>query len=95
MDLVSDAVAVLNSLGIVRAHVVGLSKGGIAQCLALEHRDRLATLTLISTTPIEPAIKDLPGLTRQLQATFAAESPQPDWRDRDAVVNHIVEGERP
>ena len=39
-DLVSDAVAVLDGLGIVRAHVVGLSMGGgIAQYVALEHRD--------------------------------------------------------
>ncbi len=95
-DLVSDAVAVLDGLGIIRAHVVGLSMGGgIAQCLALEHRDRLATLTLMSTSPIDPAIEDLPGMTQELRATFAEESPEPDWRNRDAVIDFIVEAERP
>ena len=95
-DLGSDAVAVLDGLGIVRAHVVGLSMGGgIAQYLALEHRDRLATLTLMSTSPIDPRIQGLPGMTPELRATFAEERPEPDWRDRDAVIDYIVEGERP
>ncbi len=88
----------LDALTIERAHVVGLSMGGgIAQRLALEHRDRLATLTLMSTSPIDPGIGGLPGMTPGLQATFADESPgsEPDWNDRDAVIDHIVEGERP
>jgi pimeloyl-ACP methyl ester carboxylesterase len=95
-DLVADAVAVLDALGVARAHVVGLSMGGgVAQCLALEHRDRLATLTLMSTTPVDPGIEGLPGMTPQLQALSTAGGPEPDWRDRAAVIAHIVEGERP
>lgn len=95
-DLVSDAVAVLDALEINRAHVVGLSMGGgIAQRLALEHRDRLRSLTLMSTSPIDPGIEGLPGMTPELQATFATESPEPDWHDRDAVIDYIVEAERP
>ena len=95
-DLVTDAVRVLDGLSIARAHVVGLSMGGgIAQALALDHRDRLASLTLMSTSPIDPGIEGLPGPTPQLAATFAAERSTPDWRDRDAVVDYIVEGERP
>jgi pimeloyl-ACP methyl ester carboxylesterase len=95
-DQVADAVAVLDALAIDRAHVVGLSMGGgVAQRLALEHRDRLATLTLMSTSPIDPGIEGLPGIAPELQATFSDESPEPDWQDRDAVIDHIVEGERP
>lgn len=95
-DLVTDAIAVLDAFGIGRAHLVGLSMGGgIGQRLALEHRHRLATLTLISTTPIDPAIEGLPGMTAELRATFEEERPEPDWADRDAVVTYIVEGERP
>jgi pimeloyl-ACP methyl ester carboxylesterase len=95
-DLVGDAVAVLDGLGIVRAHVVGLSMGGgVAQYLALEHRDRLATLTLVSTTPVDPGVGGLPGPAPQLRAALAGGSAPPDWRDRDAVIDHLVDGERP
>jgi pimeloyl-ACP methyl ester carboxylesterase len=95
-ELTTDAIAVLDALGIGRAHVVGLSMGGgIAQELALEHRDRVATLTLISTSPIDPSIEGLPGMAPQLEAVFSGERPDPDWDDRDAVVDHIVESERP
>lgn len=95
-DLIADAVAVLDALHIDRAHVVGLSMGGgIAQRLALEHRDRVATLTLISTSPIDPGIGGLPPPTSEIQATFADAAPEPDWTDRDAVVACVVEGERP
>ena len=95
-DLVTDVVAVLDGLGIDRAHVVGLSMGGgLAQRLAAEHRDRVSTLTLISTSPIETGIEGLPGPTAEIQATFASDAPEPDWHDRDAVIDHLVEGERP
>ncbi len=95
-DLTADAVAVLDALGIARAHVVGLSMGGgIAQQLAAGHRDRVATLTLISTTFAGPGGEDLPGMTAELEAALADAGPEPDWGDRDAVVEYIVEGERP
>lgn len=95
-DLVTDAVAVLDALHIDRAHVVGLSMGGgIAQRLGLDYRERAATLTLISTSPIDPSIEGLPGPTPEIQATFSDEGIQPDWDDRDAVIDYIVEGERP
>ena len=95
-EMTTDAIAVLDALGIERAHVIGLSMGGgIAQTLALEHRHRLATLTLMSTTPIDPAIEGLPGMDPELRATFSSEDPKIDWADRDAVVDHIIEVERP
>lgn len=45
-----DAVAVLDGLGVERAHVVGLSMGGYAAlAFAERHAARLATLTLVDT----------------------------------------------
>jgi pimeloyl-ACP methyl ester carboxylesterase len=89
LDLVSDAVGLLDALGIARAHVVGTSMGGgIAQRLALDHADRVASLILMSTSPGDP---DLPPMSDELAAAFADPTPPPDWSDRAAVVDHVVE----
>jgi pimeloyl-ACP methyl ester carboxylesterase len=53
-DLAKDAVAVLEGYGIDRAHAVGLSMGGsIGQILAIDHRERLLTLTVIMTAALD------------------------------------------
>ena len=55
-DLADDAVALLDHLGIDRAHVVGASMGGmVAQTVAIRHPARVASLTSILSTP-SPAV---------------------------------------
>lgn len=94
-DLITDAVTILDALSIGAAHVVGLSMGGaLAQIVALEHRKRVASLTLISTTLATDEVADLPGMTPELQMALADGRPEPDWNDRDEVIDHMVEGER-
>lgn len=47
-DLASDAVSILDAWEVEKAHVVGLSMGAtIGQVLALDHSDRLYSLTLM------------------------------------------------
>lgn len=92
-DLVGDVVGLIDALAGGRAHVVGLSMGGgIAQYLAVKNPHRVATLTLMSTTP-GPA-DDLPPMADRLKAAFADPAPEPDWGDRDAVLEHMIEGQR-
>ena len=51
-DIASDAVGVLDAYSVDKAHLVGISGGGaIAQTVALEHRERVATLTSWGSTP--------------------------------------------
>jgi len=56
-DMAADAVGLLDTLGIDRAHIVGASMGGmIAQTIAIEHPDRVRTLTSIMSTTGEPTV---------------------------------------
>ncbi|MFL6051846.1 MAG: alpha/beta fold hydrolase [Actinoallomurus sp.] len=50
--MAADAVAVLDAVGVRRAHVLGASLGGvIAQMLALDHPHQVDRLILACTTP--------------------------------------------
>lgn len=50
-DLAADAVGILDHLQIDRAHLVGMSMGGmIAQTIAIEHPSRVLSLTSIMST---------------------------------------------
>jgi pimeloyl-ACP methyl ester carboxylesterase len=93
-DLAADAVGILDVLGLDRAHVVGRSMAvATALVLALDHPDRVATLTLISSTtgdddlpPPEPAFLARPTATDpvadvvHLMRAYAGDSPFFDER---------------
>jgi pimeloyl-ACP methyl ester carboxylesterase len=90
MDLVDDAVGVLDELGVRSAQIVGISMGGaLAQVMALQHPDRVDSLVLLATTSVRQGQGDLPGMTPEL-AEFFADHPQPDYTDRTAMVANTV-----
>ena len=56
-DMAADGIGLLDSLGIGSAHVLGSSMGGmIAQTMAIEHPDRVRTLTSLYSTTGEPDV---------------------------------------
>ncbi|HEX5622088.1 MAG TPA: alpha/beta hydrolase [Solirubrobacteraceae bacterium] len=88
-DLVADAAGVIAAVARGRAHVVGISMGGgIAQVLALDHPERVESLTLISTSGAA-GDDDLPGVDDRLGAAFALV--RPDLDDREALLDYLVE----
>jgi pimeloyl-ACP methyl ester carboxylesterase len=90
-DLVTDASELMEVLDLGRTHVVGLGVGGfIAQLLALDHADQVASLTLVSTRPVAPGPVD-PDLEDHAPAMMERMFglPEPDWTDRDSVVDYM------
>jgi pimeloyl-ACP methyl ester carboxylesterase len=88
-DLVADAVGIVAALGLREAHFVGMSMGGaLAQLAALDHPDRVASLTLISTSAMGPG---LPGMADRASAFFAR--PRPEIDDPE-LLDYLVEFNR-
>jgi len=87
-DMAADGVAVLDELGVSRAHVVGVSMGGmIAQTMAIEHPDRVATLTSIMSSTGD---RDLPGPTPEAQRALL----QPPASEREVAIANSIAGAR-
>ena len=87
-DMANDAIGLLDYLGIARAHIVGASLGGmIVQTMAIEHGDRVISLTSIMSTTGDPATyQSVPEVRAALLA------PRP--LDRDGFVAAGVEMSR-
>jgi pimeloyl-ACP methyl ester carboxylesterase len=87
-DMAADAIAVLDAAGVGGAHVMGLSMGGmIVQTLAIEHPDRVLTMTSVMSTTGEPE--------------YGASSPEafalltgPPATDRDSAIARHIKGLR-
>ena len=73
--MAKDAVRVLDGYGISSAHLVGTSMGGmIAQLVALKHPARVASLTVISSSPFGEDTSGLPGTSPASWSTLAIAS---------------------
>lgn len=76
-DMAADAVALLDHLDVGRAHVVGVSMGGmIVQTMAIEHPDRLISVTSVMSTVGDPAYGSATA-----EAMGALLAPPPTTRD--------------
>ena len=73
-DMANDVIGLMDLLGIKKAHIVGLSMGGaIAQEIAMNHPNRVLSLTSIMATSGNPK---LPNPTKEAMAMLVAPAPK-------------------
>ena len=86
-DMALDCVAVLDALEIDRAHVWGMSMGGmIAQTLAINHAERLLSMTSVMSTTGDPGVgRSTPESAAQLVAA---------GNDRASIIKSAVAARR-
>jgi pimeloyl-ACP methyl ester carboxylesterase len=85
-DMADDGAALLDALGIAKAHVVGASMGGmIAQLMAIHHGDKLLSLTSIMSTTGNPKLPQA-----EKHAMQALTAPLPALDDEAALIEHGV-----
>lgn len=93
-DMADDAIGVLDSHGIGKAHVAGMSMGGmVAQLVALKHPSRVASLTVISSSPVGMDTSHLPQTT-DAYIEHSAAGGDVDWSDRRQVIDFMVKDAR-
>jgi pimeloyl-ACP methyl ester carboxylesterase len=87
-DMADDCVRLLDALGIPRAHVLGVSMGGmIAQTVAIRHPERLGSLTSIMSSTGNP---DLPPAKPEVMARLML----PPAKTREEAIEQAVETDR-
>ncbi len=89
VDMANDAVAVLDAVGVDKAHVMGCSMGGmIVQRLAIDHADRLLSLTSVMSRTGEPGY----GESSEPALAFLTAPPAPsraDYIDRQVAALRV------
>ena len=75
-DMATDAIKILDKLNIDKAHLLGISMGGmIAQIIAANHSERINTFTLIASSISAPS--PLNGPTRDVRRLLMKRSANP------------------
>jgi len=93
-DMAADAVAVLDAIGVQRAHVMGCSMGGmIVQKLAINHPDRLLSMTSVMSRTGEPGYGDSSPEALAVLMAKPAQSRQ-EYIDRHVAAHHVY-GSKP
>lgn len=85
-DMATDALGLLDALGIRRAHIVGISMGGmIAQILAARHAERVISLVSIMSSSGNPR---LPGPSWRIKLRMVR---RPERLDRESIIAHSMQ----
>jgi len=91
-DMAKDSVGLLDALNIERAHVVGMSMGGmIAQTMAIEHPSRVRSLTSIMSTTGNPRV-GRPKTSVLLRAGKLTRGSKETFADSQAALFKLFSG---
>lgn len=83
-DMALDVLGLMNALDLKKAHLCGLSMGGmIAQIMAIEHPERMLSLISMESTTGEP---DLPPAQPEARNALLTAPPQ----DREGYIAHMI-----
>jgi pimeloyl-ACP methyl ester carboxylesterase len=86
-DMAKDAVGLLDALGITKAHIVGVSMGGmIAQLVAADHPEHVLSLTSIMSTSGNPEVP----FPANPEAIAKMPPPATKADDQEAIVANAV-----
>ena len=94
VDMADDAIAVLDAVGVAKAHVMGCSMGGmIVQRLAIDHPDRLLSMTSVMSRTGEAGYGD--SSPEALEFLLAPPAPSREaYIDRQVAALHVY-GSKP
>jgi pimeloyl-ACP methyl ester carboxylesterase len=88
-DMAEDAIALLNELNIDRAHIMGVSMGGmIGQHIAAEHPNKVLSFIQIMSTS---GAKSLPGPSKAVLGHMAK---GPAAKTRQSIIDYNMEMQR-
>jgi len=91
-DMADDAIGVLDAYSIDKAHIVGMSLGGmIGQILALRYPDRIDSLTLIASSVFGTEAEKLPPMDQRI-LDYHKKSASIDWSNHEETVPYLAGG---
>lgn len=93
MDMAQDVLAVMDAYQLEKAHLVGMSLGGmLTQLVAVQYPERISTITLISSSVWDDK-PELPGIDPAV-LDYHASTGNLNWEDQEKVIDYLVGGWR-
>ena len=87
-DLADDAIQVLDAYKVDKAHIVGMSMGGIiTQIVALKHPSSVLTISLVMTSNYDTS---LPKKNSKVTEAFEKISID-NWQDKEIVIEYVID----